>query len=291
MGGVAHDVQNVLTRLADLGLPSEVRSRALVVAAEELVFDRVVLSAVDHGALLVDSVHVAPPADSDDLLTLLRDRPVALEYPLIEAEVMRRRRARLVRTNTGQSRGAFEQILGPTDYVVAPIILDGSVLGFLHADRHASEGELRDSDAGELAVFAICFALVFERAVLRQRLRMQRHEMRQVASWAEARAGRLGDPPITLAGASATEEPALSAGLSKTSEHRLTDLLTRREMEVLRLMVNGDTNAAIARNLVLSEGTVKFHVKNILRKLHASNRAEATSRYLRLTLKTGPRPG
>jgi DNA-binding NarL/FixJ family response regulator len=35
-------------------------------------------------------------------------------------------------------------------------------------------------------------------------------------------------------------------------------------------------------------GTVKFHVKNILRKLHASNRAEATSRYLRLTLN---RPG
>jgi DNA-binding NarL/FixJ family response regulator len=42
--------------------------------------------------------------------------------------------------------------------------------------------------------------------------------------------------------------------------------------------------------LVVSEGTVKFHVKNILRKLHASNRAEATSRYLRLTLRRGDAP-
>ena len=51
-------------------------------------------------------------------------------------------------------------------------------------------------------------------------------------------------------------------------------------------MVAGQTNSSIARELVVSEGTVKFHVKNVLRKLHASNRAEATSRYLRLTLKT-----
>ena len=42
---------------------------------------------------------------------------------------------------------------------------------------------------------------------------------------------------------------------------------------------------------MVSEGTVKFHVKNILRKLHAANRAEATSRYLRLTLRRGEVPG
>ena len=56
---------------------------------------------------------------------------------------------------------------------------------------------------------------------------------------------------------------------------------------MLEHMVRGETNADIARALVVSEGTVKFHVKNILRKLHASNRAEATSRYLRLSLRQG----
>jgi len=52
---------------------------------------------------------------------------------------------------------------------------------------------------------------------------------------------------------------------------------------VLRLMARGDSNKAIATELVVSEGTVKFHVKNILRKLSAANRVEAASRYMQLT--------
>jgi DNA-binding NarL/FixJ family response regulator len=60
---------------------------------------------------------------------------------------------------------------------------------------------------------------------------------------------------------------------------------------VLRLVTGGETNAGIARSLVISEGTVKFHVKNILRKLGASNRAEATSRYLRMTREQAPGTG
>jgi DNA-binding NarL/FixJ family response regulator len=64
---------------------------------------------------------------------------------------------------------------------------------------------------------------------------------------------------------------------------RLDDLLTRRELDVLKLMARGDSNKAIATELVVSEGTVKFHVKNILRKLSAANRVEAASRYMQLT--------
>ena len=41
-------------------------------------------------------------------------------------------------------------------------------------------------------------------------------------------------------------------------------------------MADGKTNGDIARALFVSEGTVKFHVKNILRKMQASNRADAT---------------
>ena len=47
-------------------------------------------------------------------------------------------------------------------------------------------------------------------------------------------------------------------------------------------MAEGATNLAIAERLVISEGTVKSHVKSILRKLRAANRAEAVSRYMRL---------
>lgn len=57
--------------------------------------------------------------------------------------------------------------------------------------------------------------------------------------------------------------------------------LTRREREVLRLLVDGRTNREIAAELVISESTARLHVSNILRKLGASNRTEAT----RLALK------
>jgi DNA-binding NarL/FixJ family response regulator len=51
--------------------------------------------------------------------------------------------------------------------------------------------------------------------------------------------------------------------------------LTKREMSVLRLVANGLSNRGIGAQLYLSETTVKFHVRNIMRKLDATSRAEA----------------
>jgi DNA-binding NarL/FixJ family response regulator len=51
--------------------------------------------------------------------------------------------------------------------------------------------------------------------------------------------------------------------------------LTQRELSVLRLVANGLSNRGIAAHLYLSETTVKFHVRNIMRKLDATSRAEA----------------
>lgn len=51
--------------------------------------------------------------------------------------------------------------------------------------------------------------------------------------------------------------------------------LTERELEVLRYLVRGEQNTAIARHLVLSRRTVDHHVSTILRKLGATNRREA----------------
>jgi NarL family two-component system response regulator LiaR len=53
--------------------------------------------------------------------------------------------------------------------------------------------------------------------------------------------------------------------------------LTDREREVLALMVQGYSNPEIARRLVVSRSTVKFHVSNILSKLNAGTRTEAVS--------------
>ena len=54
------------------------------------------------------------------------------------------------------------------------------------------------------------------------------------------------------------------------------DPLTEREMEVLRLVAKGMSNPEIARQLVVTEATVRTHVSNILGKLHLANRVQAT---------------
>jgi len=53
------------------------------------------------------------------------------------------------------------------------------------------------------------------------------------------------------------------------------DELTPRETEILGLLAEGQSNKVIARNLGISDGTVKLHVKAILRKLDVHSRVEA----------------
>ena len=52
--------------------------------------------------------------------------------------------------------------------------------------------------------------------------------------------------------------------------------LTRRELEILRLVSEGHSNAQVARTLWVTEQTVKFHLSNIYRKLDVGNRTEAS---------------
>jgi DNA-binding NarL/FixJ family response regulator len=54
-----------------------------------------------------------------------------------------------------------------------------------------------------------------------------------------------------------------------------SDLLTRRELEIVELVASGRPNAEIAKTLWITEQTVKFHLSNIYRKLEVSNRTEA----------------
>jgi len=60
--------------------------------------------------------------------------------------------------------------------------------------------------------------------------------------------------------------------------------LTAREQEVQMLLTTGMTNKMIARELDICEGTVKIHVKNIMRKLNACSRLEVALMALGMNL-------
>ena len=61
----------------------------------------------------------------------------------------------------------------------------------------------------------------------------------------------------------------------ETSEESPFAELTPRELEILGHIAEGQSNKAIARDLDISDGTVKLHVKSILRKLGMHSRVEA----------------
>ena len=91
-----------------------------------------------------------------------------------------------------------------------------------------------------------------------------------------------GEAAITpaIAGRILTElarpEPAPQPAADADPDH-----LTDRELDVLRLIVRGMRNKEIASELGISENTAKFHLRNILDKLHAQNRAEVVARAMR----------
>jgi DNA-binding NarL/FixJ family response regulator len=64
---------------------------------------------------------------------------------------------------------------------------------------------------------------------------------------------------------------------SQLAEHAIDDMLSTREIEVLRLVAGGNANKLIADQLSITEETVKFHVKNILSKLGANDRTQAVT--------------
>jgi DNA-binding NarL/FixJ family response regulator len=86
-----------------------------------------------------------------------------------------------------------------------------------------------------------------------------------------SRRGRLGDPPPT---ADPTRQDVARLGL------------TSREIDVLRLLASGRTNAQIAGELFISPKTVSVHVSNILAKLGVARRVEAAGVAYRLGLAT-----
>lgn len=259
---------------------------ALVELAPRLIcnlgFDRAIISHVADGLWVSESVVVMNDPDwAADINRIGQEQPQPLVPGLFETEVVRRREPIVVTDVQHESR-VHKRIADASmsrSYVAAPIVSRGRVVGLLHADRY---GQDRDTDARDselLLSFSHGLRLALSRAQVTEQLEATGNTLARVTASLEDAAAGVRDVSLNLTGARASEpvadRPRPRPVLVRDVPRTLAAELTSRELQVLELMAEGRTNAAIAKELVITDGTAKQHVKHILRKLRAGNRAEA----------------
>ena len=289
-------VRIALGRLRGVASVTELMHRGTAELCRSCKFDRAVLFRVEASELVAESAYFTDDRrGAEEFVALARRVRPQLNHMLLETEMIRRERPVLVSDADGDPRTfkPLVQASGTTSYVAAPIMPGGRVIGMLHADHRTSEREVDELDREVLWTFAEGFGYAVERLLLVERLEAETAQIQLMANTATALIEHLRSTELdlaslgTVAGSSmngADGEPLHpSAERPAPVQQALGGLLTRRELEVLELMAAGASNAQIAERLVISVGTVKSHVKHILRKLRAANRAEAVSRYFRLS--------
>jgi DNA-binding CsgD family transcriptional regulator len=235
-----------------------------------LGFDRAVLFNIEGEHLVAESAWFSGDAQwASEFVSFARGAEMRpkLDHMLLESEVVRRKRP-IVVTDPDNDPRTYKPLIGATQtqsYIAAPVMPGGQVIAMLHVDRYMSGGTVDEADAELLWTFAEGFGYAYERMRLLSRLRRHAAEL--------AHSG--GMPVMT---------PPTLRSIGVETEQRIaidpSSPLTAREAEVIQLVSAGATNNEIASALVISESTVKSHVKHILRKLGAANRAEAVSRHL-----------
>jgi DNA-binding NarL/FixJ family response regulator len=91
-----------------------------------------------------------------------------------------------------------------------------------------------------------------------------------------APAGEIAQAIRAVAGGGSYLTPRVAARVvAQVKAPRRSGLLTARERQVLRLVARGRSNKQIARDLAITERTIKFHMTSIFNKLGADNRAQA----------------
>jgi LuxR family transcriptional regulator, regulator of acetate metabolism len=283
-------VQAAVAELRVVTSPDAMLARAPAALCAGSRFQRAIFSVVAEGRMIAQGAYFGGAPDvAGATLAALQANPVVLAHPLIETELVRRRRATIVVEADVHPRvdRRMAELMGWRSYAAAPLVVGKSLVGVIHADR-GRDRPLDVLDRDVLWEFATGLAQSYESATLRRALRQEREQMRRFLEWIGARSGELTEGRITLSDARRAPVPRPQGPEDPAPPHGRDDrvvfagLLTPRELDVLRLLAEGNSNKAVADALVLSAATVKFHVNGILRKLHVANRAEAVSRYLAL---------
>lgn len=277
-------VQEGLSKLRAVDDVATIVDRAPRELVESCGFDRAVLFRVHEGRMVMESAYFGDDHDgAEKMVAFAQSVAPLLDHMLIETQMIRRRAPAIVRDARNDPR-VNRQIVDfsmTRSYVAAPVMPTGTVIGFLHAERLYSGRTVDEIDRDTVWAFAEGFGYAYERTVLLERMRRQHEEVRRALASADEAARALQDADLDLRKIEPIERSPAARSLAEV-QTRVMAMLTRREVEVLRLMAAGRTNQQIADELVISAGTVKSHVKRVLRKLNATNRAEAASAYVRL---------
>ncbi|WMN01708.1 LuxR C-terminal-related transcriptional regulator [Rhodococcus erythropolis] len=242
-----------------------------------LGFDRVLFSWFKNRRWVPAAIHtVNGPGEALAILRASQPpyRPVGA---LIESEMVKRRRSIIVHDalNNPHVHQDLQAVLNSRSYVAAPVIGPGTVVGFLHADLASGKAKVDSHHQDVLSVVAEGIGLALDRLLILQ-------ELEDLRSRFDQRSGALRALLDDFDGNSCSAVD-LEDRTAVSSAHRSTLLgdLTRREYEVLELVEKGYSNSVIAARLYVSEGTVKTHMKNLMRKLGTDSRMQAASLYRR----------
>lgn len=251
-----HRVNSALQRLRQCESESEF-VRQVPIEVVSLGYQRALFSRMDSELHWVtETAHsINGQRESDLLVEAGRQWPLRDIRDYFEYDMIRNRRP-IFESGIRRSTRVHPELLevtGAEAFAAAPVMTGGKVMGFTNIDV-SSTGTVDAFDRDLLGTFSAGAGLVLDRIRLGP----------SVAS--------PGPGLADLGQTAASESPAL-ATLSR---------LTAREGEVLALISDGCTNADIGRELFISEGTAKTHVRNVLHKLGATNRTMAASIHRRV---------
>ncbi|WP_273735357.1 LuxR C-terminal-related transcriptional regulator [Mycolicibacterium septicum] len=279
------NAQAAVSRLRS-AMSTEALAERIPTEAFRMGFSRVLFSRIKQGTWLACSAFASDDPDmAERMIEAGNTHPRRLAGALLEYAMVRRGLPMLVRNPQSEPHAHTDLITTTktTAYVAAPVFSWGRAIGLVHADRHIDADGVNEFDRDTLGMFAEGLGLAFERNLMIERLRAMRQAADEHLRVANALADDFTLEVMELAGPAPAGFDALLApetghGTRTSTADPLGDL-TSRESEVLRAIAAGKTNAQIATALFVTEGTVKSHVKHILRKLNARNRTEAVARY------------
>ena len=196
-------IQESIAHLQESEAPEELIDAAPRELCRSCGFTRALISRVEGSRWIPEVIETVPGMDPEEarFAEYIAGAEILLEHMLLETELVRRRMPALVTDPLNDPR-TYKDIVtrGRTvAYVAAPIMPAGRVIGFLHADRIGQDHPVSAEDRDNLWAFAEQFGLIYERAVLMERLRAQRAQLRAAFTDAEGVVEELWNTEIEFA--------------------------------------------------------------------------------------------